>query len=67
MRAAQLAEGFGLVVAPLSLFHRQVSGEKGLILGLGGVPDRNIDALIRRLSAAIGQARVTDRARDLAS
>jgi DNA-binding transcriptional MocR family regulator len=66
-RVAELAEGLGLVVTPLSAFYRQSPGEKGLILGLGAVPDRNVEGLIRRLSVAVVQAGATDCARNLAS
>lgn len=58
-RVMQLAEDFGLTVTPLSRFYRHGPVKKGLVLGLGLVSDRNIESLMRRLAAAIEQARAT--------
>lgn len=64
---AHAAARLGLAVTPLSCFYRHDSGNKGLVLGLGAVPDRSIEASIRRLSEAIDRACATDDIFELAS
>jgi len=64
---AQMAERRGLVVTPLSLFYHQSPGSRGLVLGLGAIPDRNIESSICRLSEIIEEAGAIDRSYDLAS
>lgn len=52
----QGAARLGLAVTPLSCFYHHGPGQKGIVIGLGTVPDRNVEAFIRRLSEAIEQA-----------
>jgi len=65
--AARSAARLGLAVSPLSQFYHAIEGEKGLVLGLGVVPDRNIETYIRRLAEAVDQARTPDPIYELAS
>ncbi|HLY07167.1 MAG TPA: PLP-dependent aminotransferase family protein [Rhizomicrobium sp.] len=62
-----MAARAGLTVTPLSLCYHQEPREKGIVLGLGLVPDRNIEASIRRLSEVIDLARTTGAVYELAS
>lgn len=61
------AARLGLTVAPLSLCYHQEPCERGIVLGLGLVPDRNVEASIRRLSEAIDHACTTRAVYELAS
>jgi GntR family transcriptional regulator / MocR family aminotransferase len=50
----------GLAVAPLSRFMRH--GGRGLVLGFGAVPERVIEAMMKKLAAALETAAATERA-----
>lgn len=52
----QAAARLGLAVTPLSCFYHNEPSQKGIVIGLGTVPDRNVEAFIRRLAEAIDQA-----------
>ena len=64
---AREAARIGLAVTPLSFFYRQTNRDRGIVLGLGAVADRNVEASIRRLSEVIDQACATDSLYELAS
>ena len=59
-QACRAAGEMGLAVAPLSRFFRHGARGPGLVLGFGTVPDRSIDAGIRKLALAVAQARPVD-------
>ena len=65
--AVRTAARYGLLVTPLSQFCHTTGGKKGIVLGLGIVPDRNVESAIRKLSEALGEVRATNHILDLAS
>lgn len=64
---ARSAARFGLAATPLSLFYHDKPREKGVVIGLGSVPDRNVEAFVRRLSEAFELACTRDAVYALAS
>lgn len=48
---AALAAKQGLAVAPLSQFTARKTGSNGIVLGFGAIPDRLVEAVVRRLAA----------------
>lgn len=63
----RLAARHDLLVAPLSSFHRRPPARGGLVIGLGMIPDRNIETMMRRLAELVDRARLEARPLDLAS
>lgn len=53
--ASRLATMQNLPVVPLSYFYQEEPQRKGLVLALGSIADRNVDAVIRRLAEILGQ------------
>ncbi|HTQ15192.1 MAG TPA: PLP-dependent aminotransferase family protein [Rhizomicrobium sp.] len=58
--ACRIAADFGVTVAPLSRFYRNGTRNAGIVLGIGAVPDRAVEASIRKLATAVSQARPVD-------
>ncbi len=58
--ACRAAGDLGLAPAPLSQFFCTGAQVSGLVLGAGTVPDRVVDAAIRKLASAVAQARAVD-------
>ena len=63
----RLAARHDLLVAPLSSFHRRPPPQGGIVIGLGMVPDRNVETMIRRLAELVERTRLETRTLDLAS
>jgi GntR family transcriptional regulator/MocR family aminotransferase len=63
----RLAARHDLLVTPLSSFHRRPPPRAGIVIGLGTIPDRNVETMIRRLAEIVGRARIEARPLDLAS
>jgi GntR family transcriptional regulator/MocR family aminotransferase len=58
--ACRAANEMGLTVSPLSRFYRHGTRTPGLVLGFGTVPERMVEASMRKLAAAVAQARPVD-------
>jgi hypothetical protein len=54
-------------VTPLSSFYRHAPQAGGIVIGLGTIPDRNVDTMVRRLGEIVGRARLDAQPLDLAS
>jgi GntR family transcriptional regulator/MocR family aminotransferase len=65
--ACNAALAHGLTVFPLSSFFLHPHQIAGLVLGLGTVPNRNVETMIRRLAEVIENVRRSDRPLELAS
>jgi len=63
----RLAARHDLLVTPLSSFHRHPPQRGGIVIGLGMIPDRNVDTMIRRLAEIVERTRLETRPLDLAS
>jgi GntR family transcriptional regulator/MocR family aminotransferase len=62
-----LAARHDLQISPLSSFHRRPPPRGGIVIGLGLIPDRNVETMIRRLADIVERARMGSRVLDLAS
>lgn len=51
----RLAARQGLQVSPLSSFHGGAPPHKGIVIGIGTVPDRSVETMVRRLSEVISR------------
>lgn len=64
---ARLAACHGLLVSPLSSFHRHPTSASGIVIGFGTIPDRNIDTMVRRLGEVLARSRNDERPLEMAS
>ena len=66
----RLAAGHGFAVAPLSSFYQTNARTSGVVCGFGLLPDRNIDAIVRRFADLIaglsGSRQTLERERQIA-